>query len=201
MSKPANRPMTALEWGLLLTLSLLWGGSFFFNGIAVKALPVLTVVAARVSLAAVLLWIVLPIAGVAMPRDRKTWTAFFAMGLLNNVIPFSLIVWGQAHIASGVASILNATTPLFGVVVAHFLTSDEKMNAGKLAGVGLGIVGVAVMFGEAALRLRAMSRRKFPVSPPLSSMRWRGSMAGASARWASTRWRRRPDRSPLRACC
>jgi drug/metabolite transporter (DMT)-like permease len=143
--------MTSSEWALLLALSLLWGGSFFFNGIAIKALPVFTVVAARVFLAAVLLWAVLPLAGVSMPRDRGTWTAFLGMGMLNNVIPFCLIVWGQAHIASGVASILNATTPLFGVVVAHLLTADEKMSGGKLAGVALGVVGVCVMVGGEAV--------------------------------------------------
>jgi drug/metabolite transporter (DMT)-like permease len=87
-----------------------------------------------------------------MPRDWQTWAAFFGMGLLNNAVPFCLIVWGQTHIASGVASILNATTPLFTVVVAHFLTRDEKMTGGRLAGVLLGLVGVAVLIGGAAIQ-------------------------------------------------
>ncbi|MEZ5924118.1 MAG: DMT family transporter [Hyphomicrobiaceae bacterium] len=150
-SIPTNRPMTAFEWGLLLTLSILWGGSFFFNGIAVKELPTFTVVVARVLLAAAILLVVHGLLGSALPRDRRVWLAFFGMGFLNNVLPFSLIVWGQSHIASGVASILNATTPLFTVVVAHVLTSDEKMTGRRLVGVIVGLAGVAYMIGGTAL--------------------------------------------------
>ncbi|MCY1297767.1 carboxylate/amino acid/amine transporter [compost metagenome] len=86
-----------------------------------------------------------------MPRDPRVWLAFFGMGLLNNLIPFSLIVWGQTHIASGLASILNATTPLFGVIVAHLLTDDEKLTVNRFAGVVVGFLGVAMMIGPAAL--------------------------------------------------
>lgn len=153
MTKPVavNRPMTSLEWGMLLTLSVLWGGSFFFNGIAVKELPTFTVVVARVVLASVILSVALRLFGGRMPRDGRVWLAFFGMGFLNNAVPFSLIVWGQTHIASGLASILNATTPLFTVIVAHMLTSDEKMTGGRLVGVVVGLAGVAVMIGGAAL--------------------------------------------------
>jgi drug/metabolite transporter (DMT)-like permease len=143
--------MNAFEWALLLVLAALWGGSFFFNRVAVRELPVLTVVVARVVLAAALLWAALPFAGVAMPRSGAVWQAFFGMGVLNNVVPFCLIVWGQSHIASGVASILNATTPLFTVVVANYLTNDEKLSGGRLAGVVLGLAGVGVMVGGEAL--------------------------------------------------
>ncbi len=143
--------MTLLEWGLLISLSVLWGGSFFFNSVAVAELPTFTVVVARVVLAAVILHIVLRLVGQVMPTGRTVWLAFFGMGLLNNVVPFTLIVWGQSHIASGVASILNATTPLFTVLVAHVLTTDEKLTGGRLAGVALGFGGVAVMMGGAAL--------------------------------------------------
>jgi drug/metabolite transporter (DMT)-like permease len=87
-----------------------------------------------------------------MPRDGKSWAAFFGMGILNNMIPFCLIVWGQTHIASGLASILNATTPLFGVVVAHLLTADEKMTGNRLLGVLVGFAGVAYMIGFDVLR-------------------------------------------------
>lgn len=143
--------MGAREWGMLITLSLLWGGSFFFVGVAVKALPPFTIVALRVLLAAAALLLFLRFTGRSMPRAPRIWLAFFGMGLLNNLIPFSLIVWGQTHIASGLASILNATTPLFGVIVAHLLTDDEKLTANKLAGVLIGFFGVAVMIGPAAL--------------------------------------------------
>ncbi|WP_207308825.1 DMT family transporter [Marinobacter caseinilyticus] len=146
-----NQPMGRLAWGLLLLLSLLWGGSFFFVGVAVEGLPPLTIVALRVGLAALALNVILVVRGTRLPRGRRIWTAFIVMGVLNNLIPFSLIVWGQTQIASGLASILNATTPLFTVVVAHVLTSDEKLNGGRLVGTLVGFFGVALMIGPDAL--------------------------------------------------
>ncbi|CAH1666408.1 Permease of the drug/metabolite transporter (DMT) superfamily [Hyphomicrobiales bacterium] len=143
--------MTALEWGMLLALAAVWGGSFFFNGVAIRELPVFTVVVSRVALGAVMLLIILRLTGARMPTDRRVWVAFFGMGLLNNAIPFTLIVWGQQYIASGVASILNASAPLFTVIFAHLLTSDEKMSGGRLAGVLIGFAGVAVMIGFDAM--------------------------------------------------
>jgi drug/metabolite transporter (DMT)-like permease len=143
--------MTTIEWGLLIALSALWGGSFLFNGILVRELPPLTIVAGRVTLAAVVLWAIVRLSGHAVPRSREVWLAFLGMGVLNNVIPFSLIVWGQTHIASGLASILNATTPLFAVIVAHGMTEDEKMTGGRLVGVLVGFAGVALMIGPSVL--------------------------------------------------
>ncbi len=151
MSPQINRSMTSGEWALLLVLSVLWGGSFFFNGLGLRAFPPLTLVLLRVGLAAIILFGVMRVMAIAIPRDRGSWAAFFGMGLLNNAVPFGLIVWGQTHIASGLASILNATTPLFTVIVAHVLTGDEKMTGGRLAGVVAGLAGVAVMIGPAAL--------------------------------------------------
>ena len=144
MSAPS---MTAREWGMLVTLSIVWGASFFFNDVAAAELPVFTVAAARVGLAAVILVIVLRAIGVALPPDWRIWAAFFAMGLLNNAIPFSLIIWGQSQIESGVASMLNATTPVFTVLVAHAFTVDEKLTPARLIGVVLGLFGVAAMMG------------------------------------------------------
>jgi len=144
--------MGALEWALLLILSILWGGSFFFVGVAVKVLPPFTLVVLRVGLAALALQLVLRARGLGMPRDGGSWGAFFGMGLLNNMIPFSLIVWGQSQIASGLASILNATTPLFTLVVAHLLTRDERLSGGKLTGILLGLAGVAVIIGPESLQ-------------------------------------------------
>lgn len=146
-----QRTMGPAEWAMLLALSLLWGGSFFFNGVVVKALPPLTIVFLRVALAAATLNAILILRGKPLPADRRIWTAFFGMGLLNNVVPFTLIVWGQTHIASGVASILNATTPVFAVIAAHVLTADEKMSGQRLVGVLAGFAGVVVMIGPAAL--------------------------------------------------
>lgn len=147
-----NRPMTLLEWTMLIVLSLMWGGSFFFNGVAVRELPVLTIVVARVGLAALVLVVMLRALGQRLPSGWPVWRKLFILGAINNAIPFSLIVWSQQHIASGVASILNAATPLFTVVFAHFLTSDEKMNAGRLTGVLLGIAGVSAMIGGDAIQ-------------------------------------------------
>lgn len=149
--KSEVKTMSQAEWLLLILLSIVWGGSFFFVGVAVEALPPLTIVALRVSLAALTLWAVVYFTGLRISGDPKVWVAFMFMGILNNVIPFSLIVWGQTHIASGLASILNATTPMFTIVAAHFLTKDEKMTTHKLIGVSIGFAGVAIMLGHDAL--------------------------------------------------
>jgi drug/metabolite transporter (DMT)-like permease len=143
--------MTLSDWALLIALSVVWGGSFLFVGVAVKELPALTIVASRVVMGAVALLIVLRVMGLHLPRTRQAWAAFLGMSILNNVIPFTLIVWGQSHIASGLASILNATTPLFTVIVAHYLTADEHLTGQKFAGVIVGFIGVAVMIGVAAM--------------------------------------------------
>ncbi len=150
-SSQIKQSMGPVEWAMVIVLSLVWGGSFFFGGVAVKELPTFTIVVCRVSFAAIALWAVVAVMGVTIPREAKVWQAFFMMGLLNNVIPFSLIIWGQGYIASGLASILNATTPLFTVVVAHYLTKDEKLTSAKIAGVLVGLAGVAGMIGGDAL--------------------------------------------------
>jgi drug/metabolite transporter (DMT)-like permease len=146
-----DRTMTSSEWGMLLTLSVLWGGSFFFTSVALMELPPFTIVALRVGLAAIILNLVISVMGLRIPRDGPTWVAFFGMGLLNNVVPFCLIVWGQTHIASGLAAILNATTPLSTAIVAHLLTPDEKMTGNRLLGVVVGFIGVVLMIGPEAL--------------------------------------------------
>jgi drug/metabolite transporter (DMT)-like permease len=145
--EPEVKTMSLFEWLLLIILSILWGGSFFFVGVAVKVLPPLTIVALRVTLATIILLTVAYVTGLRMPANRKVWGAFFGMCILNNVIPFSLIVWGQQHIASGLASILNATTPLFTVIAAHILTRDEKMTMLKMLGVIIGFAGIVIMIG------------------------------------------------------
>jgi drug/metabolite transporter (DMT)-like permease len=143
--------MGAREWAMLIALSVLWGGSFFFNGIAVRELPAFTIVLGRVGIAAMTLWAVFFALKLRMPNSRGLWPAFFGMGLLNNAIPFTLFVWGQHHIASGLAAILNATTPLFTVLVAHLLTEDERLSPGKVLGLCLGLLGVILMLGAELL--------------------------------------------------
>ena len=153
MHTPAaiHRTMTPVEWGMLVTLSVLWGGSFFFTGVALMELPPFTIVVLRVGIAAIVLNLMLPAMGLRLPMTLRAWGTFVSLGVLSNALPFSLIVWGQTQIASGLASILNATTPLFTVLVAHVLTDDEKMSGNRLAGVLVGFVGVAVLIGPAAL--------------------------------------------------
>jgi len=140
--------MAAQDWALLIVLSLLWGGSFFFAKVAVGAVPPLTVALCRVVLAALTLHAVRIVLRIPAPRDVGFWRDALIMGLLNNAIPFSLIFWGQREIGAGLASILNATTPLFTVIVAHFFTADERAGPLKIAGVLAGMAGVAVMIGS-----------------------------------------------------
>jgi drug/metabolite transporter (DMT)-like permease len=117
----------------------------------VRELPVLTVVLGRVALAAAALNLLLLVKRDPMPLSPRLWRDFFVLGLLNNVIPFTLIVWGETRIASGLASILNATTPLFTVLAAHVLTRNEKLSWGKGVGVLLGFCGVGVLVGPGLL--------------------------------------------------
>ncbi len=142
-----NKAMGIREWGLIIFLSILWGVSFFFVEIALECMTPLTVVACRVGLAALLLLGFVRITGRRLPRDFRTWASFVALGVLNNVLPFSLITWGQTHIDSGLASILNATTPVFSVFLAHFLTADEPLTPNRIMGVFFGWAGVALLMG------------------------------------------------------
>jgi drug/metabolite transporter (DMT)-like permease len=146
-----HRAMNRTEWALLLLLALLWGGSFFFGKVALAAVPPLTLVVLRTGLAALALIAVLAATGRKLPSSLAAWRGFLVMGLLNNAIPFALINWGQTRIDSGLAAILNATTPLFTVILAHLVTSDEKLTRNRVAGVVLGFAGVVVMIGPAAL--------------------------------------------------
>ena len=145
MLTAVNTIMNRREWALLVTLSVLWGGSFFFAEIALESLPPLTIVTLRVGLAAITLWLVVLALKLPIPNSTPIWIAFLTMGLLNNVLPFSLIVWGQSQISSGLAAILNATAPLFGVIVAGILLRDESATPLKIMGVVVGFAGVIVM--------------------------------------------------------
>ena len=148
---PVNAVMGMREWGLILILSIIWGGSFFFIGVAVKGMTPLTIVLCRVGFAALILLGVVTLTGRRLPASPAVWLAFFAMGAINNVLPFSLIVWGQTHIDSSLASILNATTPIFSVILAHWLTGEERLTVNRLAGVLIGWVGVTVLIGVESL--------------------------------------------------
>ena len=147
----AVRAMGATEWALLAALSVLWGGSFFFVEVLLDAADPMTVVLMRVGPAAVALMTFAYVAGHRLPKEFTIWPAFLVMGALNNVVPFTLIAWGQVHIDSGLASIINATTPIFAVVLAHFVAADERMTANRGFGVLAGLFGVAVLVGPEVL--------------------------------------------------
>lgn len=146
-----SRPMSAGDWGQLLFLGFLWGGSFFFARIAVADIPPLALVLYRVAIAAVILHFWLWLRGISFAPVLERPGSFLCLALLNNVIPFSLIFTGQTAIGAGLASVFYATTPLWTVLVANLLTTDEKLSAAKLAGVGLGVVGAAIMIGPGLL--------------------------------------------------
>jgi drug/metabolite transporter (DMT)-like permease len=148
---PISRTMGLGQWTMLIILSVIWGGSFFFFAIAIRELPTLSIVLARVALGAMALWLAIKLLGIARPRDPKVWRDLLIMGILNNVIPFCLIVWGQHEVASGLAAVINGTTPFFTVLVANAFTRDEKMSWNRLAGALAGLAGVAVMIGYDAL--------------------------------------------------
>ncbi|MEQ9812434.1 MAG: DMT family transporter [Azospirillaceae bacterium] len=150
MSAPPLR-LGPIEWLMLVTLSVLWGGSFFFNAVALEALAPLHLVLLRVGIAALVLWTIIAVRRVPLPRGSRAWAGFLAMGLLNNALPFSLIVWGQTQISSSLASILNATTPFFAVLLTHALTVDERISRAKLTGVPIGLAGVVLLIGPDAL--------------------------------------------------
>jgi len=151
MSQTANRSMDLATWGLLVLLGFIWGGSFFFGRVAVQHVPPMTLVLFRVGLAA----IALHVAFGRLPGFYQTltsrWRELLVMGLINNAIPFTLIFLGQTKIGSGLASILNATTPLWAVLVAQVFTTDEKITPAKLIGCALGLAGMVMLIGPAAL--------------------------------------------------
>jgi drug/metabolite transporter (DMT)-like permease len=137
-------------WALLVALALLWSISFVFIKIAAAEIPVLTLVLFRVGLAALALHIVVVVSGRSYPTRAATLGRFAVMGLINNILPFALIVYATARIGAGGASILNATAPIFTLVVAHLVTVDEKITRGKGAGILLGVAGVVAMAGPQA---------------------------------------------------
>ena len=146
MAPPQNQTISASAWLLLIALGLLWGGSFFFAGVAIKHLPPITLALARFVLAAAALHVFVAGRFGIYQVLRRRWRAFLVLGLLNNAIPHALIFTGQTEIGAGLASILNATTPIWTVVIAHLLTTDEKLTGRKIAGTITGLVGVVILF-------------------------------------------------------
>jgi len=151
MTKSSTLALDLRSTSMLLILAAIWGGSFFFGEVALSEVPPLTITLHRVIWALPILALIVLLKGIYIPRSPKVWGAYLVMGALNNAIPFSLIFWGQTQIESGLASILNGTTAMFGAVVAGLLLHDEPLTAKKIGGAGLGIAGVAVIMGPRAL--------------------------------------------------
>lgn len=147
----AQKSMSTRAWAELLLLALLWGGSFLSIRIALNEIGPLTSVAHRTLWAAAILWFIILARGLPVPNAPRTWFAFGVMGLLNNAIPFTLMAWGQLHISSGLTSIFNAATAIFGVLAAALFFADEKLTRRKLCGVLIGFCGIAVAVGPRAL--------------------------------------------------
>jgi drug/metabolite transporter (DMT)-like permease len=142
-----------IEIGLLLLLSLIWGSSFTLIKVAVDTIPPLTMIAVRVTIAAILLTLIAATRGLALPRQGSEWAALFVQGLLQSALPFLLISWGETHIASGLAGVLNATPPMFVLLIATMTARGRQtISVEKIMGVGLGLAGVAMTMGTEALR-------------------------------------------------
>lgn len=142
-----QKTLSPRAWAELMLLSLIWGGSFLAIRTALDEIPFVTSVAYRVGLAAIALWTLVALRRLPLGLSRRHLLGFLGMGLLNNVIPFSLMAWGQLHIETGLTSILNASTAIFGVVVAAIFLADERLTLRKGVGVGLGFLGVATAIG------------------------------------------------------
>ncbi|SFS09785.1 DMT family transporter [Yoonia litorea] len=148
----AQKSISPAAWAQLFTLALIWGASFFSIRIALNEIGPLTAVAHRTGWAMLVLWAYILYKGLPLPTGRRIWGAFLVMGLLNNMIPFSLMAWGQLHIETGLTSILNAATAIFGVIVAAIFFADERLTLRKGIGVILGFFGVATAIGLESFR-------------------------------------------------
>lgn len=148
---PLQKTISARAWAELLLLGVIWGGSFLSIHVALQEIGPLTAVAHRTLWAMLLLWAYVMLRGLPLPKCPRIWGAFLGMGLLNNVIPFSLMAWGQLHIETGLTAILNATTAIFGVIAAALFFADERLTPRKAIGVSLGFLGVATAIGLSAL--------------------------------------------------
>lgn len=153
--------ISSRTWSELALLAVIWGGSFLAIRTALDEIGVLSTVTHRVLWAALALWLVVLARGLPVPRSPRIWAAFLVMGALNNVIPFTLMTWGQLHIETGLTAILNAATAIWGVLVAAIVFSDERLSLRRVLGVAIGFLGVVAAIGIdalAAFDLRALAQ-------------------------------------------
>lgn len=148
----ASPKLDGTGWALIAILSILWGGAFFLIEIGLRSYPPVTLVFMRLVLAVPPMWIAMRLMGERLPTGMRIWGLLAVVGALNCALPFILFFWGQQYLDSGYASILNATTPLWGVITAHFLTQDEKATPARIIGVMIGMAGIVVMIGPEAMK-------------------------------------------------
>ncbi len=132
-------------WAGFLTLGLIWGSSFLLIKVGVAELTPLQLVGLRIGTAAVAMLLTLYLTDHRFPRDRASLGGLVVAGLFNTAVPFFLITWGEQTIASGLATVLNATVPLFSLVIAHFALQDERITGMKVLGLVSGFVGIIVL--------------------------------------------------------
>jgi drug/metabolite transporter (DMT)-like permease len=149
----SNTPkLDATGWGLIAILTLLWGGAFYMIEVGLRSFPPITLVFIRMAFAVPPMWIAMRFMGERLPTDMRIWALLAVVGAFNCALPFTLFFWGQQYLDSGYASILNATTPLWGVITAHFMTADEKATPSRIVGVLVGLAGIMVMVGPEAMK-------------------------------------------------
>jgi drug/metabolite transporter (DMT)-like permease len=142
----------AVQLALLVALATLWGGSYTFIKLGVATIPPITLIAARTAVAGLLLLVVMRARGITMPRDAATWQRFAFQALLNSVIPWTLIAWGESHVDAALATILNSAGPIFTFLLTAVVTRHEATTPRKLVGVVIGMVGITLILGVDAFQ-------------------------------------------------
>jgi len=196
--KNKKMPIQYGEIGLLALLALLWGSSYFLTKIAVETIPPITLIAVRVSIAALFLSAVVLWRRETFPSDLKSWRMLFVQALFNSIGAWTVLAWGQQFVDSGLASVLNSTSPIFVFFITLFITRHESANVTKLFGACLGVAGVvgivgidvfqdmggqglalgAVLFGALLYACAAIYGRRFAYLP--STVTAAGTMIWAS---------------------
>jgi drug/metabolite transporter (DMT)-like permease len=174
----------ARAWGAFVLLSAIWGTSFLFIKLALDDLDPFTLVAIRTGIGVTGLWTIIALTRRRLPRDPRTLLGLLFVGITDSAVPFTLITWGEQSIASGVAGILSATTPLFTLIIAHFALAHERVTPLRLAGLGLGFAGVVLTFGDDLLAALAQMRQGAGLSVAFGSVQGQLAVVAAAACYA-----------------
>ena len=140
-----NAPATRSDWLIFLALGFMWGSSYLFIKIAVDGFGTFTLIALRLAIGAAFLWVAFRLNGTSLPRERRIYGHLIVMGLVNITIPFALITWAEQSVDSALAAILNATVPLFVIVIAPIFLPDEPIRINGVVGLAIGFIGVVLL--------------------------------------------------------